>query len=245
MKTKRLFLLALLLLFSLSVFALDISIVTNRVADNAGLLSLEQKTQLQERIEAIAAAYNFDLVIVTQKTIGGSDPDEYADKFFDTTVGPGKDGCLFLQVTDSRDYSISPSGRGEKILNNFAFDKLEADALEFLKANKPFEAYRSFISSWEEFLALDAKGRNYNFFHQWNIFLVIGAWVLAAALGFLVVTDWKSKMNTALAQAKADSYTVPGSLAYSEKKDSFLYSNVTKIKRQSQSSSSSSRSRRR
>ena len=234
----------MILSLSLPAFAQEAGTNGSRVIDNAGLLNAEQKAYLEERIASVADKFNFDLVILTEKNTGISDPGEYADNFFDQSLGANRDGSLFLHVTESRDYSFSLSGRGEKILNNTAFNKLEADTVKLLGDYKYFEAYRAFIHNWETFLTLKAKGRNYNFFYQRNFVLVIISWVLAILTGIYVVIVWKSKMNTALAQTRADAYTVPDSLIYKEKKDRFLYSNVTKTKRQTQSSSGGSSRRR-
>ena len=234
MKTKHFFFFVMILLLSLSAFAQD------RVVDNAGLLSAEQKVFLEERIASIAAGYNFDLVILTERSIEASDTGEYADSFFNNNGyghGSNRDGSIFLQVTESRDYDFTAVGRGKGILNNTAFNKLEDDSVKFLGDGKYFEAYNVFIDNWVTFLTLDAKGRNYNFFYQRNGILVIISWALALLIGIYVVALWKSKMNTALAQTDADSYTVSNSLIYKEKSDRFLYSKVAKTKRQTQSSS--------
>ena len=241
MKTKHMFFLVMISLFSLPIFAQNMGLGNPGVIDNAGLLSPAQITFLEERIASIAKTYNFDLVILTERNIGRSDPGEYADNFFDNNgygLGPDRDGSLFLQVVESRDYWFSPSGRGLKILNDTAYDKLDKETLKYLREGKPFEAYNAFLLCWEEFLVLDAKGRNYNFFHEWNAILIIAAWVLALLIGIYVILVWKSKMNTALAQAFAGAYTVPDSLVFKEKKDRFLYSTVTKTRRKTESSSS-------
>ena len=211
-----------------------------RIVDNAGLLSPQETASLAERIASIASQYDFDLVIVTETNIGASRPMDYADDFFDYNgygLGQDRDGCLFLLVTGSREYWFSTSGKGIKILNPTAGDKLEADTVKFLKEGDSFEAYRAFLQDWEEFLALDAKGRSYNFFHQWNLVLVCVAWALSLALGFGIVLIWKRGMNTALSQAQAAAYVVPGSLTFMEKKDRFLYSRVTKKARPKQNPS--------
>jgi uncharacterized protein len=202
---------------------------------------------LEGYIASVAQKYNFDLVIITERIEGSSDPERYADSYFDNNgygFGSGRDGCLFLQITQSRDYWFSASGRGIKILNDTAFNKLVNDTVKYLREDNPFEAYRAFIFAWEEFLALDAQGRSYNFFHQWNVVLVFASWVLSLLTGFIVVAFWKGKMNTALRQTQADAYAVPGSLAFQAKNDRFLYSTVTKIKRESQSSGSGGSSHR-
>ena len=213
------------------VFSFSASVLFGqRIVDNAGLLSAPERASLTQLIDAVSVAYNFDLVIVTEESIGNS-PMEYADDFFDYNgygLGPNRDGCLFLQVTDERDFWFSTSGRGIKLMNNTAGDKLENDVVRYLALNNPYEAYRAFILDWEQFLELDAKGRSYNVFYKWNAVFVTAAWLISLAAGFIVVMIWKKGMNTALAKTHAAAYVIPGSLSFKVKKDNFLFSNVTK-----------------
>jgi uncharacterized membrane protein YgcG len=225
----------------LVVFFVTPAFARENIIDNAGLLNQQEKANLSQLIASAASAYNFDLVIVTVKNIDGSNPGEYADGFFKRNgygLGQNRDGCLFLLVTESHDYLFCPSGRGIKILNPTAEDKLEGNVVKPLKEGDFFGAFRTFLLDWDEFLALDAKGRSYNFFHQWNLVLVIIAWVLSIVIGFSVVQVWKKGMDTVLPQNQAAAYMVPGSLVFNEKKDSFLYSRVSKTKLQKQTSSS-------
>jgi uncharacterized protein len=224
------------LFFSVQVFALD------RIVDNAGLLSASQKNELIGLIDSIAAAYNFDLVIVTETSIGDLSPMKYADDFFDNNgygLGSDPDGCIFLRVMGSRDYWFSSSGRGISILNAYAFNKLESDTGKYLGQDNYYAAFHAFILAWDEFLDLDAQGgRSYNFFYKNNLVLVLISWLIAFMIGLIVVSSWKKGMNTALPKTQAIAYIIPGSLNFTTQKDSFLYSTVTKTKRQTQSSSS-------
>lgn len=216
----------------------------DRVTDNAGLLNAADKQSLEQLVSSIAANYKFELVIVTEMDIGDAWPMDYADDFFDYNgfgLGRDRDGCLLLVVTGSRDYWFSTSGRGIGILTPAAYNKLEDDVLEYLRYNDYAGAFRTFIQDWEEFLVLDAKGRHYNFFHEYNAILVIAGWITSLAIGFIVVLAWKSRMNTIIAKGQAAAYVVHGSLAFKEQKDRFLYSAVTKTRRESQSSSSGGR----
>jgi uncharacterized protein len=226
----------LLILALLVVYVPALLCAQARVVDNAGLLSAAEKADLEKQLAAIASNYVFDLVIVTEKDIGNTDPAAYADNFYDKG-GYGADGCLFLRVTGSRDYYFSTSGRGIKMLNNTAYGRLNSDVGRFLTNNDFFSASYAFLNVWDEFLVLYAKGgRTYNFFHHWNVLLVIIGWVLAIIIGFGVVYTWKAQMNTALPQKQADPYIVPGSLAFTGKKDGFLYTKTTKTPRASSSS---------
>jgi len=233
--------LAVMIVFFVSpVFAQE------RIIDNAGLLNSQEKDKLNEIISSVVSKYNFDLVIVTENSIGATSPMEYADDFFDHKgygLGQGRDGCLFLLVTGSRDRWFSTSGSGEKLLNSTAYNKLKGDVVKLLKKDSYYEAFQAFLIDWEEFLYLNARwGRSYNFFYQWNLVLVLIAWGVAMAIGFIVVQVWKSGMNTALMQTQAAAYVIPGSLAFKEKNDVFLYSTVTKSGRSDNSSSGGGRS---
>ena len=233
MKFKFVFL-TLVFCFSGSLPALD------RVVDNAGILKPDEIADLKERIAKLSAAYDFDLVIVTEKSTGGKSAMAYADDFFDYEgygLGGDRDGCLFLQVTGSRDYWFSTSGRGIGIMNDTAGSKLEDDTVKHLSNGDYYGAYHAFLSAWEEFLVLDAKGRSYNFFHRRNLILVVASWLIALLTGVLIVKSWASKMDTALKQTHAASYIVSGSLAFREKSDRFLYSHVARTKRQTDSGS--------
>jgi uncharacterized protein len=233
MKTKLLILLTIFLSFSVQVFSQD------RIVDNADLLSVSDKNNLINMINSVSAAYNFDLVIVTETDIGDTSPADYANDFFDYN-GYRPDGSLFLRVMGTRDYWFSTSGRGIKILNAYAGQKLESHAGKYLGEDNYYAAFSAFIQDWDKFLGLEAKGRNYNFFYHWHIVLLVIAWLIALGIGFAVVHSWKRNMNTALPQTQAAAYVVSGSLNYAAKKDNFLYSKVNKTKRSSGGSSLSS-----
>ncbi|MDR0472060.1 MAG: TPM domain-containing protein [Treponema sp.] len=228
MKNKFLTLTALIFFLSAPLFA------QRRVVDNAGLLNNGEIAALEEIAKNIAANYNFDLVILTVKDIGSASPEDYADDYFDYNgygLGEDRDGCLFLQVTGSRDICFSTSGRGIKILTAAAYDKLDSAVDSYLKNEDPSGAYRAFFDTWEMFLALNLKGKNYNFFYRYNIILVAIAWVISLLIGIVVVQSWKKQMDTVLVKEQADSFIIPGSLAFTQQTDSFLFSTVTKIAR--------------
>jgi uncharacterized protein len=240
MKTKLYTLSILFLFISVHAFSLD------RIVDNADLLSVSEKNDLSSLLDSIATTFNFDLVIVTEKSIGNKSPMEYADDFFDDGgygMGNGRDGCIFLRVMGSRDYGFSTSGRGIIILNPSAFNKLESDTGKYLGKDDYYAAFRAFIMAWDKFLKLDAKGRSYNFFYRYNLVLMIIAWLVAFVIGLIVVSTWKHGMNKALPKTQAASYIIPESLNFATKKDSFLFSKVEKTKRETQSSASASGSR--
>jgi hypothetical protein len=72
---------------------------------------------------------------------------------------------------------------------------------------------------------------------RWGYKPILIAWAAAIAIGVGVVEFWKYKMNTVFLKREADAYVIPDSLVFNVKKDSFLYSHVTKIRRQTQNRS--------
>jgi len=231
------FLLAVSFLFlSFPLFA------QRRVVDNAGLLSGSEISALESLAAQIASTYNFDLVIVTETSIDNTSPMNYADDYFDYNgygFGRDRDGCLFLQVTGTRDYWFSTSGRGKKILNSAAYNKLESDVVSFLRNDDPAGAYRTFIGDWENFLALDAYDKSDNFVTEHALWFYIGAWVISLIISFVAVSIMKTKLNNVHPKTEADRFIIPGSLAFTMRQDSFLYSSVTKNQRVNSSSSDS------
>jgi len=237
---KKLFVIIFTVSFLLLSFPL---FAQKRVIDNAGLLTGGEISELESMMAGIASTYNFDLVIVTETSIGGASPMNYADDYFDYNGygrGGDRDGCLFLQVTGTRDYWFSTSGRGIKILNSSAYNKLEKDVVKFLSNDNPAEAYRAFLSDWELFLDLDVNGKSYNFITEYALFLYLGAWVVSLIIALAAVAIMKAKLNTVHPKTEANSFIVPGSLAFTLKQDKFLYSAVTKTPRADSSSSGGS-----
>jgi len=223
------------------------------VIDNAGLLSSGEIQELERLISAIASTYNFDLVILTEKNIGSTRPMDYADDYFDNNgygLGANRDGCLFLHVTQSRDYWFSTSGRGSGILKADAFKRLENDVIRFLRADDPAGAYRVFIRDWEGFLspnanggegslAPNARGKSDNVITRNAPVFYALSWVISLIIGLLAVMLMKAKMSNVRPKTEADSFIVPGSLVFTQRQDAFLYSTVTKSERKQSSSSSS------
>ena len=54
-----------------------------KIMDEAGLLTEEERAELEERAQSIANAYGMDVVIVTNDSLDGKTATEYADDYFD------------------------------------------------------------------------------------------------------------------------------------------------------------------
>jgi uncharacterized membrane protein YgcG len=180
------------------------------VYDSPHLLTDAEINALNERIVAIRNAYDFDVVLVTEESIYGEDPMDYADDFFDYRgggFGNGKNGgVLLLWVTDIRwawfsGFGTTPLG-GETIFNDFTIAASDKHIDKYLKADEggvddTYGMYNRFLDDVEQYLGLAAKGRHYNVLHEYlHVFLII-AWIVALLAGLIIVSVWKAGMNTA------------------------------------------------
>ena len=232
----------LIFAYIIAVLCLSVSLYAGErgIYDNAGLLSEADKAGLEKQIEQIAANYNFDLIILTQKSIGKEDAGDYSWRFLDSKgiSGDTWDGCLFLRSMQYRDYEFTASGRGYKRMNAFAKDKLKDIVVPYLKKDDYFGAFDAYIRFLEKVLVLETKGNTYNPLHETtsHIGLLSILWVLAFCVGLIVVYHMKKAMNTVLPKAEANAYIIPGSMVLTNQSDKFLYSTTTRVKRESSSS---------
>ena len=234
-----------LFVFVLVVMVLSVSaplFARESIIDNAGLLDAAEKARLEKLIEEIDSAYNFELLILTVKSLDGKDATDYSWDYLDSKGldGYSWDGCLLLRSMGNREYDLTASGRGDKILNSTAYDKLENDVIAHLRNDDYVRAFETYISTWESYLILESKGRSYNFFTHNQLILILVSWIISLVIGLIVVRFWKVQMNTALPKSEADAYTIPGSLVITKQHDRFLYSTTVKTEKASSSSFSSS-----
>jgi len=243
----------LALTFGITVLFLTLPLFAKeRIIDNAGLLSPGEKARLEGMIEELYSAYNFELLILTEKNIGREDSIDYSWNFLDKRglYGDSWDGCLLLRsmgISETsnygKEYAFTASGRGDKILNNTAYNKLENDVVNLIAKDEYIRGFETYIAIWDMFLALEARGRNYNFFTHYHMISLLIVWLIAILIGFLIVASWKKKMNTALPKTHADTYIVPESLVLTQQLDTFLYSTTSReAKASSSSGGGSSRS---
>jgi uncharacterized protein len=230
MKIKLFLLLFIIFCISAPLFGFD------RLYDTAGLLSDDEAASLKELLDTISLTYDFDMVIVSVKQTGSTEPKDFADAFFDKNgygLGKNRDGCLLLIITDRKVFWFATSGRGKKILTHMASKRLEKDAFNSLEKGDFYSTFLSYTKTWEELLVLDSKGKRYNVLHKYNAVFVIVAWLVSIGIGFLIVMVWKKSMSTAIPKKQYATYITPGSLSLAVQQDQFLYSTLTKTERAS------------
>lgn len=92
-----------------SNFAAPSERISERLVDDADLLTDSEENELKEQLDSINEKYGYDAVIVTTDSLEGYTSTEFADDFYDYN-GFAENGILLLISIEERDWAISTSG---------------------------------------------------------------------------------------------------------------------------------------
>lgn len=130
--------------FSENVYAAE-EVHTERLADFADLLDDGQEEELEAKLDQVSEDYGCDVVVVTEETLDGAVPQDYADDFFDYNdygMGEDKSGILFLITMSCGDNSVATKRNLVEILRFRHFSRhvvFDAEGDKF--RNKRIEDY--------------------------------------------------------------------------------------------------------
>lgn len=219
------------------------------VADDAGLLLPEEISLLEEKAAELNSRYGIDAVVLTVDSLGESRAQDYADDYYDG-AGYGEDGVLFLLAMAEREWYISTCGSMIYTLTDYGIQQLGNEVVPYLGEGRWYDGFCVFLDCLPEYLDAYESGApldgyadySGDYYHgdqeevvyyeretkpNFLISLLIGA--AAAAVVVLVM---KSSMNTKRSQRSASQYMADGSWNLTLHQDLFLYSNVTRTRKQ-------------
>ena len=233
----------------LLAFALPTTVLADtnskRVVDDANLLSDSEEKALSDKINTIVEKYDFDAVVVTNTSLEGMKARDYADDFFDYNnygIGSKHSGILYLFSTELGDYYLTARGYGETAFTVYGINYINDQVTPFLRDKAYYKAFDKYLDLTEQFLAEAKAGTPYDTNHKIKTtkdYLIYEGIALGVSLtlALVIVIVMAAKMNTAIKRTKAKEYVRDGSMILNEKRDVYMYSNVTKVKMQSSSSS--------
>ena len=230
--TKRILaiLISLLLILSTSasVFASERS-SERFVYDNANLLSGDEESNVSDRLEELSQRYNTEIVIVTVDYLGGQSINSYINNFYDDNnlgYGESRDGVLLVVCMGIREFRILSNGK--------AADRISLDDIDSISDSiTPYLSDGAYENAFLEFADLCADQLGFNILKHILISVVIGL-----VIGLIVALILKAQLRSVRKRDTAHEYIRPGSVNIRRIGDFFLYSNVTKTRRQSSSSGS-------
>ncbi len=235
MKRKLLsFVSALLILTGLSFFA---SASPALLIDEEALLSEDEAERIEDSLERMSDEYGMDFVIVTSPDFDRKAADDFADDYYDYG-GYDRDGIILVLSDALGEVFISTSGDGMYSFSDNDVELMLDTIIDELSYCEYTDAFEAFISECERLYDNSQHSSNKPFLSAKQI--VICA-IIGITIGFIGVSSMKSGMKTVKAKTNAREYMVSGSLEISEKHDTFLYRNISRVKRQNNSSSGGNR----
>lgn len=240
----------LIALFLIVTFILPVSAeVFSFVADEAGLLSSEEAAVLEEKAASLNSIYDIYPVILTVDSLGGSRPQEYADDYYDNT-GFGEDGVLFLLAMEERDWYISTSGKMIYALTDYGIQQIGEGSVAFFGEGAWLDGFCYFLDALPTYLdalensapidgEADYSGSFYHgdqeeivyYEEEFTPFFLFSLFCGIVAAGITVLI-MRLCMNTKRSRRSAGEYMVNGSWKLTQHRDLFLYSNVSKVRKQ-------------
>lgn len=217
-----------------------------RLVDEAELLSASEAESLTKKLTRVSEKYDIDVMIVTTNSIGSKDAEAFADDFQDL-MGTKADGILLLVDMGGRQWHISTVGACIQTFTDRGLEYMEEQFVDELSDGEYAEAFSIFVSLCDDFSAQAAEGKPYDTGNLPRGPFPLGRNLLIALLiGFvvaIVITEgFKAQLKSVARQAGANSYVVPDSLQLTNRAETFMYRNVSRVRRQTNNTSGTRRS---
>ena len=240
---KKLIIMLLALLITLSFAVPAFAEAMPRLVDQADLLTDAQEASLLSELDSISNRQGMDVVVVTADTLDGKSPMAYADDFYDYN-GYAEDGILLLVSMEDSDWWISTAGYGITAFTDAGIEYLGNRFVPSLSDGDYAGAFEIYADHCDEFITQAKTGDPYDthnlpkepfdFLLNLAVSFVIGLVIAAIATAVM-----KGKLKSVRTQAGASSYVKTGSMNVKHRQDLFLYRDVNRTAKPKDSSGSS------
>lgn len=224
------------------------------VVDQADLLTDQENTELNDLAQTLSQTYQTEILIAAVDQLNGLSAQEYAvflnseQGFWDTDHA-----ILFLLAREEREWYIATFGNAISIFTDYGLDTLGEAAVPYFSEGSYYDGFAVYLTMLPEYFQAwelgepidnysyapdslyDAPVQKKTFWSVLPVSLLIG--VAAAAVSLLVM---RSAMNTKRRQHSAGDYLTAGSYHLRTQQDIFLYSNLSKTRRQENTGASRS-----
>ena len=202
------------------------------VEDYADVLTDSEEADLLAKLEALGAANDIEVGVVTVDSYEGKDPQAFADDFYDYNgygYGENDDGFIVVFNTGkgdgNRNIAISTHGKGIDLLTDMEIDVIIEMMITPIKNGDFAGAFNTFVEESES--AIDESV---------SLLAIPLAIAIGFGLAFLIVKIQASKLKTVVQKADAADYV--GNVVLTYQNDQFMYRNVVRSPKAKSDSSS-------
>ena len=213
-----------------------------RAVDYTDTLSSDELDTLSSKLDDISAKWGVDVVCVldTDYESYTYSATSYADDYYDYN-GFRYDGIALAVFTVSKKWAISTKGSAISTFTDKGQSDIISDIKSYMSNGDYYEAFSSFADKCDEYLQYEKdNGKAKSDSSGKNLIIAIAiSVVIGVIVGFIGSGMMKSKLKSVKFQSGAANYVVPNTFNLSNSQDVYLYSTVTKTRRDSDSSSGS------
>ena len=236
MKRFLILLLTLALCLSLAI-SVSATAAAGIVMDDADLLSQAEEQALTQKLTEVGTAYNAQIIVATVASADGQDPDYMVNDLYDSMgfgYGELRDGVLLLVCMDPREYRILSNGYAGYAIDPGTIDTIGDAIVSDLSDGDYADAFEIFADKCGYYLNGYLNGFPFQTGRNLVISLVVGL-----VLALIVTSILKGQLKSVRKQNQANSYVRDGSMQVTLSRDTYLYSHVSRTKKQSSNSSGS------
>lgn len=244
------------LLVSLLLLCLILPVSANEyplVSDMENLLTPEEVQSLSDAALGLKQEYGIHPIIVTVPSFLGKSAQDFADDYYDE-FSDSEDGVLFLLSMEQREWYISTAGSMIYALTDYGIQQIGEGAISYITQGDYYGGFRYFLDSLPAYLDALADGSPIDGYADYsgdyyhgdaeetvyyedsspNFFLSL---IIGLAAGGITVFVMYRMMDDKNKQRGAAAYMKEGSFHLHTRRDIFLYSNVSKTRKQQNTSS--------
>lgn len=147
--------------------------ISQRVIDEADILTNEEERKLNKKLDDINANYDYDVVVVTAEDLERYTATEFADDCYDYN-GFSENGILFLVSIEDRDWAISTAGEAVNAFSDYD-QKVIFDSMKgYLGEDEWYKAFDKFAGQCNKYIDKyqnrDKTSTNFNYDSETTVF---------------------------------------------------------------------------
>lgn len=211
---------------------------TQKVVDEADLLTESEEEKLQKQLSKIAETYQCDVAVVTMNAIDGTDIQYFTDEYYyENGYGYGDelDGIILLVDMDTRKFHLATRGDAIRIFTDYGLETIDDLITPSLRKGNYYKAFAKFGSLAEDFIKEANSQEPYDVRHTYKepmaiwlrLLITFGVGLLAAVI---VLIGLFAQLKSVGVEKKAQEYIRAGSFRVTRQRDIFLYRNVSRRK---------------
>lgn len=227
----------IVLILALLLLAVPVCGSGSLVNDGEGLLTGDERAELEQYYAQCADTYGFTPIVVTTDSFGGRSAEAYAGDFYDSH-GYSQDGILYLVSLTEGEWYILTNGACYSRIPDGVSQNMGDTLVDYLRDGDYYDAFAAFPELAEQAFRAGAdqpvSGKK-NYGKTIAISMAVGLLIGGIAAGIMA-----AKMKTVAMKRDAADYVRAGSMRLHRSRDIFLYSHVTRTAKPKSSSSGGS-----